>query len=156
MDLMSSEIKKDNEIKRKKNTEKVRNWREKQRLNTEKDEELKKKDRDRKKKARAKLRQEAEKSKPKLEQLRKQKREEMKEGNVLFNNALNTFYLRLYGVRHMVKDHSDSEKGNSLLPHRLLFLINSKGSFICTIPQTGQHIPRPLLHQSWNTGWNEK
>ena len=33
----------------------------------------------------------------------------MKEGNVLFNDALNTFYLRLYGVRHMVKDHSDSE-----------------------------------------------
>ena len=33
-----------------------------------------------------------------------------KEGNVLFNDALNTFYLRLYGVRHMVKDHSDSEK----------------------------------------------
>ena len=31
-----------------------------------------------------------------------------KEGNVLFNDALNTFYLRLYGVRHMVKDHSDS------------------------------------------------
>ena len=30
------------------------------------------------------------------------------EGNVLFD-ALNTFYLRLYGVRHMVKDHSDSE-----------------------------------------------
>ena len=29
------------------------------------------------------------------------------EGNVLFNDALNTFYLRLYGVRHMVKDHSD-------------------------------------------------
>ena len=33
-----------------------------------------------------------------------------KEWNVLFNDALNTFYLRLYGVRHMVKDHSDSEK----------------------------------------------
>ena len=28
-----------------------------------------------------------------------------KEGNVLFNDALNTFYLQLYGVRHMVKDH---------------------------------------------------
>ena len=25
-----------------------------------------------------------------------------KEGNVLFNDALNTFYLRLYGVGHMV------------------------------------------------------
>ena len=41
-------------------------------------------------------------------------------GNVLFNDALNTFYLWLYGVRHMVKNHSDSEKGN-LLPHGLLF-----------------------------------
>ena len=64
-------------------------------------------------------------------------KEGRKEGNVLFNDALNTFYLRLYGVGHMVKNHSDSEKGNPLLPHRLLFLINSKGCFICTIPQTG-------------------
>ena len=51
--------------------------------------------------------------------------------NVLFNDALNTFYLRLYGVGHMVKDHSDSERGNPLPPHGLLFPINSKGSFIC-------------------------
>ena len=58
-----------------------------------------------------------------------------REREILFNDALNTFYLRLYGVRHMVKDHSDSEKGNPLPPH--LLLINSKGSFICTIPQTG-------------------
>ena len=50
-----------------------------------------------------------------------------KEGSVLFNDALNTFYLRLYGVGHMVKDHSD----------RLFFPNISKGSFICTIPQTG-------------------
>ena len=60
-----------------------------------------------------------------------------KEGNVLFNDALNTFYLRLYGVRHMVKDHSDSERGNPLPPHGLLFSFNSKGSFICTITQSG-------------------
>ena len=32
------------------------------------------------------------------------------EGNGLFNDALNTFYLQLYGVRLMVKDHSDSER----------------------------------------------
>ena len=50
-----------------------------------------------------------------------------KERNVLFNDALNTFYLRLYGIRHIVKDHSDS----------LLFPISSKGSFIGIIPQTG-------------------
>ena len=43
----------------------------------------------------------------------------VKEGNVLFNDAFNTFYLPLYGVRHMVKDHSDSGRGNLLLPHRL-------------------------------------
>ena len=53
----------------------------------------------------------------------------------------------IYG--YMVKDHSDSERVNLLPPHGLLFLISSKGSFTCTIP-------RPLLHQSWNTGWNEK
>ena len=63
--------------------------------------------------------------------------ERERERNVLFNDTLSTFYLRLYGVRHMVKDHSDSEKGNPLPPHRLLFPINSKGSFKCTIPQTG-------------------
>ena len=33
-----------------------------------------------------------------------------KEGNVLFNDALNTFYLRLYDVGHMVEDHSDSRE----------------------------------------------
>ena len=33
------------------------------------------------------------------------------EGNVLFNDALNTFYLRLYGVGHMVEDHSDCRQG---------------------------------------------
>ena len=56
----------------------------------------------------------------------------------------------------MVKDHSDSEIGNPLSPHGVLFPIRSKGSFICTIPQTVSHMPRPLLHQSWSTGWNEK
>ena len=32
----------------------------------------------------------------------------------------------------MVKDHSDSERGNPLPPHRLLFPISSKEFFICT------------------------
>ena len=54
-----------------------------------------------------------------------------KDGNALFNDALND------GIRHMVKDHSDSERGNPLLPHGLLFPISSKGSFICITPQTG-------------------
>ena len=33
-----------------------------------------------------------------------------KDGNVLFNDAHNTFYLRLYGIGHMVKYYSDSER----------------------------------------------
>ena len=61
-----------------------------------------------------------------------------KEGNVLFNGAFNTFYLRLYGVGHMVKAHSDRERRNSPSPlNGLLFLISSSESFICTIPQAG-------------------
>ena len=80
-----------------------------------------------------------------------------RKGNILFNDTLITFYLRLYEkgkemfyltthsthfiygymASDMVKDHSDSEKENLLLPHRLLFPINSKGYFMCTIPQTG-------------------
>ena len=66
------------------------------------------------------------------------------------------FYLQLYGVKYMVKDHSDSEKGNPLPPHGLLFPITIKGSFIGIIPQTGYHIPQSFLHQSRSTGWNEK
>ena len=34
----------------------------------------------------------------------------------LFNDTLNTFYLRLYGIRYMVKNHSDSERGNLCYP----------------------------------------
>ena len=46
----------------------------------------------------------------------------------------------------MVKDHSDSEKGNPLPPHRLLLSINSKGSFICTI-----HRQDSTYHGLWYT-----
>ena len=45
------------------------------------------------------------------------------EGNVLFNDALNAFHLQLYGVGHMVKDHSDSDRENLLPLNGLLFPI---------------------------------
>ena len=63
---------------------------------------------------------------------------ERKEGHVLFNDALSTFYLRLYGIGHVVKDHSDSERINPLPPlHGLRFPISSKDSFIIyIIPHT--------------------
>ena len=37
---------------------------------------------------------------------------EGKEGYILFNNALNTFYLWLYHIGYMVNDYSDSKRGN--------------------------------------------
>ena len=46
-----------------------------------------------------------------------------RKGNVLFNDALDAFDLRLYGVGHMVKDHSNNERGNPLPPHGILFPI---------------------------------
>ena len=50
------------------------------------------------------------------------RKEGRKEGN-----ALNIFYLQLYGIRHMVKGHSDSERGHLLSLHGLLFPLSSKG-----------------------------
>ena len=39
----------------------------------------------------------------------------------------------------MVKDHSDSERGNLQPPlHGIQFSISSMGPFICTIPQTSK------------------
>ena len=56
-------------------------------------------------------------------------------------------YLCLYDVGYMVKDHSDSERGNRL-PHLqgLLFPISSKGSFICTTQQTGKFVTPVVEH----------
>ena len=57
----------------------------------------------------------------------------------------------------MVMVHSDGEGGKPLSPLiGLLFPVSSKGSFVYNIPQRGDHIPQPLLHQLWRTGWNEK
>ena len=62
---------------------------------------------------------------------------ERKEENIPFNDTLNAYYLRLYDVRHMVKDHSNSKWWILLPSHGLLFPISIKGSFICIIQQTG-------------------
>ena len=56
------------------------------------------------------------------------------------------FYLTTHSTHfiygYMASDiwyQSDSERGNPLPPHGLLFPINSKGSFICTIPDRIAH-----------------
>ena len=52
----------------------------------------------------------------------------MNEGNVLFNNILNTLFLRLYDIGYMVKDHSERKPVAGKI-HRLLFSISSKDYF---------------------------
>ena len=54
-----------------------------------------------------------------------------------------TFYLHLHGFENAVKD--DSENGKNAAGYR---------QFMDT--HRGYYIPRPLLHQSWNTGWRER
>ena len=44
----------------------------------------------------------------------------------------------------MVKDHSDSGRGNLLPPHRLLFLISSKGSFTPVTPVVEHWLEREI------------
>ena len=59
-------------------------------------------------------------------------------GHVLFNDALNTFNLRLYGVRHAYgKGPQKKREKKPAAVTWLLFPISSKGYFICIIPQTG-------------------
>ena len=52
----------------------------------------------------------------------------------LIYDALNTFYLRLYGIRHIVKDHSDSERGRKeifyLMMHSTHFIYGYMASDI--------------------------
>ena len=43
-----------------------------------------------------------------------EKEMERKKGNVLFNDAINTFYLQLYGVGYLVKGHSARKRKTPL------------------------------------------
>ena len=67
-----------------------------------------------------------------------------REGNVLLTTHSTHF---IYGYLSMAYGKGPlSEKGNPLLSlHGLVVLINSKGSFICTISQTAEYSRRGAL-----------
>ena len=50
----------------------------------------------------------------------------IKEGNVYLTTHSTHFYLRLYSVGHMVKDHLDRTIINESNNHVILYLFNSK------------------------------
>ena len=67
----------------------------------------------------------------------------------IFNDAItwHILFLRLYGIEHMVKDHSAREETcchHSMTP----WAIHSN------YPDRIAHTT--MLYQMWNTGWNEK
>ena len=59
--------------------------------------------------------------------------------NILFNDMLNTFYIWLHGVRHVVKVHSDREKEGTwaMFSMGYVFQLAARDLFMCTIPKTG-------------------
>ena len=68
------------------------------------------------------------------------------------------FYLTVHSTHfiytHMVKDHSESERRNTLPPlHGLLFSISSKESFMCAIPFDRIAHTTTLVIQLWSIGW---
>ena len=54
------------------------------------------------------------------------------EGNVLFNNAIDTFYLRLYSIERVVKGHSEVREETLCMNYALQ--CSSKWSVIYGIP----------------------
>ena len=67
---------------------------------------------------------------------KKRKEKKLKKKEMFYLTMHSTHFIYGYVVvGHMVKDHSDCERGNSLPPHGL---------------------PQSLLNQSWSTGWNKK
>ena len=78
-------------------------------------------------------------------------RRDRKEGrNVLFNDTLNTFYLQLYDVEHMVKNHSDCKTGNPAPSLDGLHFPTSKEYFIHTFI-------KPVVKHwlEWQTRWSD-
>ena len=76
------------------------------------------------------------------------------EGNVLFNDALNTFYLQLYCVRHMVKDHSVKTETHCC---HMGYSFQLTARVLLYAPSHRQDSTyHGLCYKSWSTGWTEK
>ena len=73
----------------------------------------------------------------------------LKEGNIVFNDELKTFYLRLNGIGLMVKDNLDSKRGNPLPPlNGLIFPISSKVFFLYVLSHKQDNTYHSLCYTS--------
>ena len=76
-----------------------------------------------------------------------------RERNVLFNDALNTFYLRLYGVRHIVKDLEGNVLFNDALNTFYLRLYGWKVFYLTT--HSTHFIYGYMASDIWLRTWEE-
>ena len=84
-----------------------------------------------------------------------QKRKEKKESLFYLTTPLKhiDFHIIGYWMSNVCSFWHISFRGNLLSLHRLRIPISKKGSFICTFPQTGQHIQQPLMDQLCTTAY---
>ena len=69
---------------------------------------------------------------------------------MFYKKALNTFYLWVYGVRHIAKDHSVKEE--TCCCHYPFW--SAARYLLYMHREDSMYIPWPLLHQLWSTGWS--
>ena len=84
------------------------------------------------------------------------RKEGRKEGNVLFNDAFNTFYLRLYGVGHMVKDHSAREETRCHHYMGYFFRLAARGHIYAPSHRQDSTYHGLCYTRCVSMGWNEK
>ena len=68
---------------------------------------------------------------------------------VLFNHSTHFVY-GLYGIRHTVKDHSDNERGNPLLPQSYIsLLVHYRGSTQTTHCSLYKQYPKKIYNETF-------
>ena len=73
----------------------------------------------------------------------------------LFNDVLNTFLIRLYGFRHMVNDHSDSEPAAATFPLIAKVLLYAPSNREDSTYHGISHTSRGALAGTRNSGMRE-
>ena len=82
--------------------------------------------------------------------------EERRKGNVLFNHAVSTFYLQLYVVGHMIKDHTDNDRQNHMpsLPGASKSALDLPRANV-GVPYTDfKYLISQYIFSTWQDDWN--
>ena len=62
----------------------------------------------------------------------------------------------IVAIGYQAYGHCDISLEETRCHHIATLSDKQQGIFICTLPQTGEHFPQPLMDQLCTTGWNGK